>query len=95
MILLRQEIVTYRNQMRTCSKRLLSSRVNSSEPTAEVIMVGIRSWMFSWELVAAKQGIGVLTGNRQSTDFGKVSSSLCFRDIHEIPYQELWENTRQ
>lgn len=41
-----------------------------------------------------KAGIGVLTGNCQSTDFEKFEVAY-FRDIHEIPYQELWENTKK
>ena len=42
----------------------------------------------------AKQELCVLTGNCQSTDFEKFEVAY-FRDIHEIPYQELWENTKK
>lgn len=41
-----------------------------------------------------KAGIGVLTGNCQSTDFEKFEVAY-FRDIHEIPYQELWKIPRR
>ncbi|MGC3666919.1 HAD family hydrolase, partial [Enterococcus faecalis] len=41
-----------------------------------------------------KAGIGDLTGNCQSTDFEKFQVAY-FRDIQDIPYQELWENTKK
>ena len=41
-----------------------------------------------------KAGIGVLTGNCQSTDFEKFEVAY-FRDIHEIPYQNYGKIPRR
>lgn len=60
----------------------------------EVIMVGDSLVDVFMGTCHGKAGIGVLTGNCQSPDFEKFEVAY-FRDIHEIPYQELWENTKK
>ncbi|EGO8929556.1 HAD family hydrolase [Enterococcus faecalis] len=60
----------------------------------EVIMVGDSLVDVFMGTCHGKAGIGVLTGNCQSTDFENFEVAY-FRDIHEIPYQELWGNTKK
>ncbi|EGG54200.1 hydrolase, haloacid dehalogenase-like family protein, partial [Enterococcus faecalis TX1467] len=62
--------------------------------STEVIMVGDSLVDVFMGTCHGKAGIGVLTGNCQSTDFENFEVAY-FRDIHEIPYQELWGNTKK